>query len=399
MRYNHSLILLIILVASSISLTVVADSELKSVNYVIVYDEGHSQFFTHELMSTALASLNNSFDTSDLNINIELVINKGNLNETNLQGADLLIIANPGQNASVDCNGDESECASTSTFRTNDGSILYLANPISHNRNVSINAEGLDAFLGEVLEANLKKPDGGDIQNSTVLLDNFNNDGNRSHVYFSANNIRPEVLTTEINDLSNSNILYYGASLTTERPKSLLDVAGNGSLSSFTVDKNHEIVLDEISTGSNHPPLWMAGDTYNDEGGRTLLIGSTIMFSDYPYDNTSSWIDQASNLEFFQNIIAWLLKITPREEVILIATENFPYFIRINLIAGFILGSSLFLIIFGSLVYKGNLSLTNIFSVRMKRPKKVAREKTSDKSEEDKIKSKKKKARQRRKRT
>ena len=73
-----------------------SNAEPKAVNYVVVYDEAHLQFFTHDLLKTALAGLNESFDVeNEIDVTIEFEINTENFTNSNLQGADLVIIPSP----------------------------------------------------------------------------------------------------------------------------------------------------------------------------------------------------------------------------------------------------------------------------------------------------------------
>ncbi|MFX0090125.1 MAG: hypothetical protein ACFFBD_00060, partial [Candidatus Hodarchaeota archaeon] len=48
---------------------------------------------------------------------------------------------------------------------------------------------------------------------------------------------------------------------------------------------------------------------------RLVLSGSTIMFSDLPYNSTHSWYETADNSILWQNIVLWLAGLTPMEEV------------------------------------------------------------------------------------
>jgi hypothetical protein len=97
------------------------------------------------------------------------------------------------------------------------------------------------------------------------------------------------------------------------------------------------------------------------------------MFSDMAYDNNTKWIDQESNLELFQNFIAWLLKITPSPELDNIVDEDWSFFAEYNIIFAFGFALFLALVWFTYLVLTGKLSITEIFNIRIPKKQKVAK--------------------------
>ena len=126
---------------SSISV-INSNAEPEAVNYVVVYDEAHLQFFTSNLLKTALAGLNDSFDIENqIDVTIELEINNENFTNSNLQGADLVIIPSPNlredKTSNVDTDSRTGEEAALEEFLSIGGSILYMSNPYSDNSSIA----------------------------------------------------------------------------------------------------------------------------------------------------------------------------------------------------------------------------------------------------------------------
>ena len=88
---KNVILVLVLLFTSSFRLTNV-DAEPKEITYVVIFDEAHLQFFTHDLMNTALTSLNTTFDTDSIDVTIDLVVNEDPFTQSNLQGANLVIV-------------------------------------------------------------------------------------------------------------------------------------------------------------------------------------------------------------------------------------------------------------------------------------------------------------------
>ena len=152
--------------------------------------------------------------------------------------------------------------------------------------------------------------------------------------------------------------LYYGTHI---KETSGLEgsISGNTSLTAYNLDKSFNIDLFQPSSGDT--PRWMYGKEYDSDGGRGILIGSSIMFSDYAFDNGSSWVEQGANLKLFQNIVAWLLNITPLNEDSSILDESFgSYFLGFNILNAIILGVGLFAIFALLFSYQNKLKLNSL---------------------------------------
>ena len=295
-RFSY-LILFILALQVLSSVPVSGQDNIKE--FYIIYDENHAQWFTTDLMSTALTSLEDAFD----GIKINLVVNNDDFNETNLQGSNLVIITNTGlDDRNRPLTVDDSETDALNSYIQIGGSILYMSNPLSNNRTISGHARTLNDLLVDDLDVKMKfnTPD---YENVTLLMDDFNNDGNSSHIYIYPENIAYDIHTSEPNNLNDSKFLYYGGYL--DSISTIPDYYGNTSQFAYAVDRKGAIDPDTYQSSSH----WMEGVDFGT--GRAMLIGSTIMFSELMYDNDTKWVDVESNLELFQNIVAWLLKITP----------------------------------------------------------------------------------------
>jgi len=336
--------------------TATQDSE----TYIIVYDEAHNQYFNSANMSTALHSLNDSLDTNSLDVTIKLVTQKESFNNTNIQGADLVIISNPGK----DTNGDLPDISTTESdslknFANIGGSVLWLSNPLSNNENITAHTQPLNDLIFSTFRASVTTSSATDQDVGTVIVDDFNYVNNNTFVKLSPSNISNKTLTSEVNNITSANdgsLLYYGGKV--EETTGLTGkISGNTSSTAYVYNKDFEI------SEYQNSPRWMYGQSFGKDAGNGLLIGSTVMFSDMKFDNSSRWIDQANNLEFFQNSIAWLLGITPLKKVVSIVNQNFAYFLRTNIIAAVALGFGFLLVTFGFFARKKRVSFSQIFNI------------------------------------
>ena len=366
-RLSSYIILFILLLQGFSAVPVYSQDDTKE--YYVVYDQGHGQFFDEDLMSTALNSLASAFD----NITINLIINYDKFNQTNLQGSDLVIITNPGldeDNDQIKIDADETEALDD--YVKIGGSVFYLSNPFTFNRSISGHADSLNDLLVADFDGKIKSSPI-DNENVSIILDDFNNDGNASHIYMDSSNINLDTLYTETNNLTQSEFLYYGALI--ETSTIIFDAYGNTTDFAYAVNQDYEIAAETYQ----HNPLWMEGKEFGDDQGRAMLVGSTIMFSDLAYDNDTAWIDQVSNLELFQNFVAWLLKITPLNAQDNIVDEDFDWFAQYNILFAFGFALFLALIWFAYLVLNGKLSISQVFSIKTPKKQKVTKTKKAGK--------------------
>ena len=355
---SFQIILLIVILSLGNFSTVIAQSENTEKNsFIIMFDESHNQYFDSNMMDTALNSLNDAFGD---NVNIELIIQKNQFNSTNIQGVDLVIITNPGK----DANSELPEISSSETDALENlmnigGSVFYMSNPLSHNPNITGHASPMNDLLFDKFGVSIDTSNDGD--NTTVIIDEFNYRNNNSFITLNSKNVKDQTIVSELHNITIQNgaeFLYYGTHI---KETSGLEgsISGNTSLTAYNLDKSFNIDLFQPSSGDT--PRWMYGKEYDSDGGRGILIGSSIMFSDYAFDNGSSWVEQGANLKLFQNIVAWLLNITPLNEDSSILDESFgSYFLGFNILNAIILGVGLFAIFALLFSYQNKLKLNSL---------------------------------------
>lgn len=357
------LFLLILLFMSSFSV-INSNAEPKAVNYVVVYDEAHLQFFTHDLLKTALAGLNESFDVeNEIDVTIEFEINTENFTNSNLQGADLVIIPSPNlredKTSNVDTVSRINEESALEEFLSIGGSVLYMSNPYSANVSLAGHFLPMNNLIVDDLGFAIKlgfPSSVTDGDNVTIAIDDFNNDGNASHIYFNNNFINGGVWDQEINDISK--ILYYGSTIDESFTSTHY---GNASALTYSVDRNYDLRVEDLNRLK-----WMVGNTFGENDGRGVLIGSTIMFSDLAYDNENAWIEMEDNQELFENLVAWLLNITPLNKPVDTVDSGFGYFLGRNILFSILIPIALLVIVFGTLIRTNIITADKIFSFRVK---------------------------------
>ncbi|MBY8999304.1 MAG: hypothetical protein KGD64_00110 [Candidatus Heimdallarchaeota archaeon] len=309
---KRSIVLLFIYLFSTtnmfLSIPLNADT---TIEYVIMYDEYHGQFFDRELMSKALDSLNeliiyNNETKERVEIKIDLIFNNETaFNSTNLQGVDLLIMTNFG--FEEENNLLLSERLAILDFMELGGSLFALCNPLSYDVNITGNPVPLNVFLNErdsaLTTARIRTPN---TVNSTVLVDDF------SHVYenntfISLKNYESDHTIFE-QEVTISNLTLYSSSI--ELGNELRDVAIGRTLNTtYSVSEPYEIFRDP-ATGFL---TWFLSQSVGNS--RFVLSGSTIMFSDLDIIDGEKWIDQDQNLDLWKNTILWLLRYTPHPEL------------------------------------------------------------------------------------
>jgi hypothetical protein len=309
-------------------------------------------------MSTALTSLNDTFDTSSKDVTIQLIINKDNFTSSNLQGSDLVIITNPNlRDGSADYidTGPGGEREALEGFVDTGGSVLYMGNPFTRNSSIAGHKLALDALTFDNAGGNLRLGLD-DADNTSIVIDDFNNDGNSSHVYFSNENILYDIWATETNEISR--VLYYGASI----ERSRVERYANGTELTYAVTPNYDIIAED-----NGDVTWFVGNSIGQNDGRSIVIGSTIMFSDLSYNDETAWIDVEDNNLLFQNIVAWLLKITPLNLPEETVDSGFGYFLRRNILLSILIPVGLIALIFGILLKNNIITVDKIIEFRTKR--------------------------------
>ncbi|MHA1201381.1 MAG: hypothetical protein ACTSQ4_02520 [Candidatus Heimdallarchaeaceae archaeon] len=354
MKKRSSVLLFIYLFAMTNLFSSIPINADITIEYVIMYDEYHGQFFDRNLMSTALGSLDelviyNNETEEIVEIKITLIYNnETEFNSTNLQGVDLLVMTNPG--FEEEDNLSPSERLAILDFMELGGSLFALCNPLSYDENVTGNPVTINALLNErdsaLTTARLRASA---IANSTVLVDDF------FHVYenntfLSLTNYESEHTIFE-QEVEVSNLTIYSASI--ELGNELQEEAIGRTLeTTYSIDESYHIFRDQAAGFLT----WLLAQTVGNS--RFVISGSTIMFSDFEIVEDEKWIDQEQNLDLWKNTILWLLKYTPHPE--LPALPLLPFWSYALIVVGVSVG------IFGLsvLLYRYRISKKTEFKVK-----------------------------------
>lgn len=345
-------VLLILLLASSLIPTSAQEVEDK---YVILFDQSHGQYFTVDMMQTAFDSLSALEDHFGTEIEVRPLNHK--FNSTNLQGADLVIISNPEEGGFA----LTEEKRALADFVEAGGSTLYMGNPYSEDKNITGNPQLLNDMMSSNFQTKASFQTAQDSTTEpTVVVDDFNNVENITHIVVTPENLNEEVMYRgPVPGFTNvSEVLYYGSPVVDQDVVSSLFktiIHGNFSSTAYAVDAQFDATL------LSQEFFWLVAKEY--EHGRSMAVGSTIMFSDLPYDNNTKWIDQRDNLEMFQNMIAWLLQITPVEGSKPIIEQAFSFFVTLDFAIAIGLTLLFIILVFATLIINGKLSPSEITNV------------------------------------
>jgi hypothetical protein len=320
---KYSIIILLIISMSIISVplnnNVIGDTTLE---YVILFDESHGQYFNRTLMSTALDSLNSLLpNESTTEIKIDLLFQEeSDFNSTNLQGIDLLIFTNPGLGNE---NGLSSlEINAILDFVELGGSLFLLCNPLTQNVNITGHREPINDLLASrdnrLTSARIRS--GQNASYSDVIVDDYlATYSNESFLTLPVHNSTHTIFNQEI---KLNETLVYTSSITLGNEQ-ISDTSlglGKTPITSYSVDEDYSIFRDP----ANNFLTWLLAKEI--ENSRMLLSGSTIMFSDLEVAQDEIWIEQMDNLDLWKNIILWLIHFTPHPEVPPPAVWNFGYY-------------------------------------------------------------------------
>ncbi|UCE14694.1 MAG: hypothetical protein JSV04_05810, partial [Candidatus Heimdallarchaeota archaeon] len=290
-KFKHIGIYLLVIVIFSfnILITVATDDSTTLEPIVILFDEGHGQFFNRSLYSQAI---------SDLTRENKLVLfSEGELNSTSFEGIDIFVSTNPQESYS------NTEIQRIATFLYQGNSMLLLANPLDED-NVTMN--GRCDILNVILNTFLSDPEYNirvagefytnieNIRHADIVRDEFSNvTGSSNYLYLEVNSSDHEILTRSKNVTS---LVTYSCSLESSKEKII-----TGSHQAYA-----ETILGEIHAFSSDIILF--GTTGElDNGARIVMGGSSIMFSDLegPFTGTS-WYESENNSILWQNTFDWL---------------------------------------------------------------------------------------------
>ncbi len=332
---NHTVVLILISMLALTSVRPIYSAtepivEKKVLDYVILYDESHGQYFNRTLMTTALDSLSNiTVQDPEVEISIDILFqeNGTKFNSTNLQGIDLLIITNPG----IDNDFTNAEINAILDFVELGGSLFLLNNPLTRSENIT----GHTATMNNLLSSRSNRMTSArftsctDQIHSQVIIDDFNSTyGNDSYITINEYNTTKNILTSQISyfwqEVAIDNVTIYSTPITLGNEKSDDNTdnveLGKTLFTSYSVDEDYSIFR---NTATGFLTWLLSKDLGN---SRLIMSGSTIMFSDYIISGNSTWIEENQNLDLWKNLILWLLEYTPhpvREPPAIWVFENY----------------------------------------------------------------------------
>jgi hypothetical protein len=273
---------------------------------IILFDEGHGQFFNRSLYNQALSDLSE--------LGLKVVINTGEFNKTSFEGVDVFISTNPSVEYSI------LERSYLEAFLESGKGMLLLANPLIEE-NDTLNGNGV--FLNVILrfertgftstfwsESGSTKTD--------VVKNDIENLGKPHHLLLEINNTEDEIFT-EYEEVKS--IATHTCSLTTFDTDLDLIVGSTETYAENVLGSPHEI-------SSEVAILALAGVT-GDINSRAIISGSSIMFSDLngPLQDNSSWYLTADNSKLWKNIVLWIAETGQEEPPAFFDNSYYPIFI------------------------------------------------------------------------
>ena len=299
---------------------------------VVLFDEGHGQFFNRSLYSQALADLNE--------LGMEVVFNNEELNRTSFEGIDAFISTNPSSSFSSE------EKIHIVDFLEEGKGILLLANPLIEE-NDSLNGNGYE--LNQILqniEGTLARFWLGAREDETHELDDVvKND--------KENLGKPEYILLEVNNTDTENEIftkYENISLIATYSCSIKD--GRENLIVGSTETYAETPLRKPHIFSSKVAIFAKGGSLGDINARIIVGGSSIMFSDLEdplLNNATSWYETADNSVLWKNTISYLAE-TSQEGILPPPDDsNYPlFFAGTALVTTVILIGGVFLYTIGS---------------------------------------------------
>ena len=300
---------------------------------VILVDASHSPHFATDDADNGLKLVLDMVNASTRYI---VRVHTGSpLNDSVLQGADVLVIASPSSSFS------SSEAVSIDRFLNNGSSLLMLGDP-TISQNSTYWTESALQSLGDNIVINGLL----DMMNITGVRFSINTtDTSYADTMFdykqAVNKSYPWVIqmnptTWDTNHPIFKDINGLVLMTATLKPLSLISSVARGYKTSFaqfrkgpntwgnfsfpnmTLDELNKWPLNYSAINGTLPP-WLSAFEYN--GSRIIISGSTIMFTGRAIDiakATSKWYYMADNARLFMNMLSWLTagRVTPDSAVL-----------------------------------------------------------------------------------
>jgi hypothetical protein len=311
-------------------LVVGADGSTIENQIVVLFDEGHGQFFDHSLYSQAISDL-------IINKSMKVVFNRGILNKTSFEGVDIFVSTNPQESYSY------AETFRINKFITQGKAMFLIADPLDED-NENINGRGhiLNDLLDQLEYSHLL----GKFWANTREIDSYF-PGDVVHNEFDSEGIS-EYLQIELNS-SDHKILSIDKNITSIVTYSCSIETANEEVIIAPPEAYAKTVFGEISSGSSNIILFGSPGDELEIGARILLGGSSFMFSDLYEDAlNSTWYESKNNSLLWLNIFDWLAEVSPETPPPYTISEQF-LITTLGLLAGiailFSLGGSLFFLV------------------------------------------------------
>lgn len=297
---------------------------------VVLFDEGHGQFYNRSLYSKAISDLR-------ISKSMKVVFNNGAINSTSFEGVDIFVSTNPQVAFSF------AESKYTNRFISRGKAIFLLANPLDED-NETLNGRGniFNDFIGSLklgfIMGNFwTYKEGVDSNQANIVFNDFSNAGDPAYLHLELNRSSHEILNIDKNITS---VVTYTCSI--EEPSQALQKVMIAPPEAYT-----KTISGEFRPDPSDILLMSSAEDDLDTGARIVLGGSSIMFSD-SYDPIlqSSWYESENNSYLWLNIFEWLAAANPE-------TQTSPSILPEVLLQVFLLfvGVSIIFLVGGSLTY------------------------------------------------
>ncbi|MHA2202584.1 MAG: hypothetical protein ACW991_02735 [Candidatus Hodarchaeales archaeon] len=298
---------------------------------VILFDEGHGQYYNRSLYTQAISDLK-------VNKSMKIVYNTGKINSTSFEGIDIFVSTNP----QIRITREESKYVNR--FVSEGKSMLLLSNPLDED-NEALNGRGdiFNEFLGYLEFGYLMGKYWSyykfieDIRPADIVINEFSNAGDPTYLHLNLNSSSHEILSIDKNITS---IVTYTCSL---------EDASQPVLAASSEAYTRTISGEPGSTTLIDGKLILMGTSGDDleTNARIVVGGSSIMFSDLngPFDNYS-WYESENNSWLWWNTFDWLAAANPEAPT----SPPIPPDVLLQIFLILIAVSIIFLVV-GSLIY------------------------------------------------
>ncbi|MFW9905743.1 MAG: hypothetical protein ACFFFH_15525 [Candidatus Thorarchaeota archaeon] len=265
---------------------------------IVLFDEGHGQYFNRSLYRQALSDL-------IINKSMKIVFNTGAFNSTSFEGVDILVSTNPAMRITRE------ESQFVNRFISSGKAMFLLANPLDED-NESLNGRGdvFNEFLGYLENGYLMGKFWSyykfveDIRPTDVVINEFSSIGDPKYLKLKLNSSTHEILSINKNITS---IVTYSCSIYDVSAPVLV-----ASSEAYSRTISGEAGGDTTTTEGKLYLMGTSGDSL-ESGARIVIGGSSIMFSDvFDPKLQSTWYQSENNSYLWWNIFDWLAAVNPQ---------------------------------------------------------------------------------------